>query len=315
MKNVKIILAILLALVLSIGTFAGCSAAAQSISTGSAKLATGGTLCLRVNPEIAVSYDENGNVTELVARNEEAKKILANISGYVGKPTQEVVSQLVTAIGNAGYFVEEIEGNTRKITIEIESGSSLPTGTFLNDVIAEVKKIVENHNWTTPIDVEGESLFGLTDYKDTDYGPSNDGVTDYDDTDYGPNNDGVTDYDDTDYGPSNDGITDYDDTDYGPNNDGCTDYGHHHGDGNCTENCTDYGNNGGSSGSNNGGSSGGKKTTGGKTDYGKTDYGKTDYGKTDYGKTDYGKTDYNDGKTDYGKTDYGKTDYGRTDYN
>ena len=282
MKNVKIILAILLALVLSIGTFAGCSAAAQSISTGSAKLATGGTLCLRVNPEIAVSYDENGNVTELVARNEEAKKILANISGYVGKPTQEVVSQLVTAIGNAGYFVEEIEGNTRKITIEIESGSSLPTGTFLNDVIAEVKKIVENHNWTTPIDVEGESLFGLTDYKDTDYGPSNDGVTDYDDTDYGPNNDG---------------ITDYDDTDYGPNNDGCTDYGHHHGDGNCTENCTDYGNNGGSSG--------GKKTTGGKTDY----------GKTDYGKTDYGKTDYNDGKTDYGKTDYGKTDYGRTDYN
>ena len=311
MKNVKIILAILLALVLSIGTFAGCSAAAQSISTGSAKLATGGTLCLRVNPEIAVSYDENGNVTELVARNEAAKKILANISGYVGKPTQEVVSQLVTAIGNAGYFVEEIEGNTRKITIEIESGSSLPTGTFLNDVIAEVKKIVENHNWTTPIDVEGESLFGLTDYKDTDYGPSNDGVTDYDDTDYGPNNDG---------------ITDYDDTDYGPNNDGCTDYGHHHGDGNCTENCTDYGNNGGSSGSNNGGSSGsnnggssgsnnggssgGKKTTGGKTDY-----GKTDYGKTDYGKTDYGKTDYNDGKTDYGKTDYGKTDYGRTDYN
>lgn len=285
MKNVKIILAILLALVLSIGTFAGCSAAAQTISTGSAKLATGGTLCLRVNPEIAVSYDENGNVTELVARNEEAKKILANISGYVGKPTQEVVSQLVTAIGNAGYFVEEIEGNTRKITIEIESGSSLPTGTFLNDVIAEVKKIVENHNWTTPIDVEGESLFGLTDYKDTDYGPSNDGVTDYDDTDYGPNNDGAT---------------DYDDTDYGPNNDGCTDYGHHHGDGNCTENCTDYGNNGGSSGS-----SGGKKTTGGKTDY----------GKTDYGKTDYGKTDYNDGKTDYGKTDYGKTDYGRTDYN
>ena len=297
MKNVKIILAILLALVLSIGTFAGCSAAAQTISTGSAKLATGGTLCLRVNPEIAVSYDENGNVTELVARNEAAKKILANISGYVGKPTHEVVSQLVTAIGNAGYFVEEIEGNTRKITIEIESGSSLPTGTFLNDVIAEVKKIVENHNWTTPIDVEGESLFGLTDYKDTDYGPSNDGVTDYDDTDYGPNNDGVT---------------DYDDTDYGPNNDGCTDYGHHHGDGNCTENCTDYGNNGGSSG--------GKKTTGGKTDYGKTDYGKTDYGKTDYGKTDYGKTDYgktdyNDGKTDYGKTDYGKTDYGRTDYN
>ena len=267
MKNVKIILAILLALVLSIGTFAGCSAAAQTISTGSAKLATGGTLCLRVNPEIAVSYDENGNVTELVARNEAAKKILANISGYVGKPTQEVVSQLVTAIGNAGYFVEEIEGNTRKITIEIESGSSLPTGTFLNDVIAEVKKIVENHNWTTPIDVEGDSLFGLTDYKDTDYGPSNDG------------------------------ITDYDDTDYGPNNDGCTDYGHHHGDGNCTENCTDYGNNGGSSG--------GKKTTGGKTDY----------GKTDYGKTDYGKTDYNDGKTDYGKTDYGKTDYGRTDYN
>ena len=79
-------------------------------------------------------------------------------------------------------------------------------------------------NLTSPVNVNGESNYGWSDYGDTDYGPDNDGVTDYNDTDYGSNNDGVTDYNDTDYGPNNDGVTDYNDTDYGTNNDGVTDY-------------------------------------------------------------------------------------------
>ena len=57
-----------------------------------------------------------------------------------------------------------------------------------------------------------QTVTGVTDYNDTDYGPNNDGVTDYNDTDYGPNNDGVTDYGSTNYGDSNydDGGSDYD---------------------------------------------------------------------------------------------------------
>ena len=197
---------------------------AETYAAETAALADGGTLVVSVNPEIVVKYDRDGNVTELASRNEEGRQILESMSGYEGKSCREVVSQLVTAIGEAGYFVEDVDGSRRQITIEIEAGSALPYDAFLDDVVDDVRRCVDSHHWASPIDLQGETDYGMTDYVDTDYGPNSDGVTDYDDTDYGPNNDGVTDYDDTDYGPNNDGVTDYDDTDYGPNSDGVTDY-------------------------------------------------------------------------------------------
>ncbi len=288
----------------SAGTAAGTQAAVSTETAAGTELSAGGVLFLSVNPEIAITYDENGNVTKVESRNDEGAKILENYTGYEGKATREVVTELVTAIGEAGYFVEEIEGEARQITIEIEAGSTLPNDTFLDEVAADVRNCVNSHDWHSPLDIQGESDYGMTEYDDTDYGPNNDGVTDYDDTDYGPNNDGVTDYDDTDYGPNNDGVTDYsetaattaataaattaaavyDDTDYGPNNDGVTDYDD-----------TDYGPN-----------------NDGVTDYDDTDYGPNNDGVTNYDDTDYGPN--NDGVTNYDDTDYGPNNDGVTDY-
>ncbi len=314
-KNLKSILAVSMALLLSIALLAGCSAAPAEQT---AQLSDGGVLLLSVNPEIAVSYDNNGNVTAITARNEDAKAILTKYPDFQGKEARTVVSDLVTLIGEAGYFVEEVEGEGRHITLEIEPGSALPNETFLEDVIAEVKQAVDSHDWSAPIDIDIDDKAppaakpdapgatvpvvpadptaprpGYTDYDDTDYGPNADGITDfgktdYDDTDYGPNADGITDF----------GKTDYNDTDYGPNADGVTDYTDYN------DPNTDYDN----------------------TDYGPNADGVTDY--TDYGTkptetkpskptkdTDYGKTDYND-PTDYGKTDYdAETKYDNaTDY-
>ena len=204
------------------------SSESGSASASAVSLATGGTLYLSVNPEIAIFYDGDGKVTKVEGRNDDGSKILADYTGYEGKEARQVVRELVAEIGEAGYFAEEIEGENRQITIEIEAGSSLPHDGFLEEVAADVRECVNSHHWHSPVDVEGESSYGMTEYHDTDYGPDNDGVTNYDDTDYGPNNDGVTNYDDTDYGPNNDGVTDYssddgdtdyDDTDYGDDDD------------------------------------------------------------------------------------------------
>ena len=298
----RFVSAIALALMTSMVFLAGCSkttAVAESSSETSGvssnenssasavSLATGGTLYLSVNPEIAIFYDGDGKVTKVEGRNDDGSKILADYTGYEGKEARQVVRELVAEIGEAGYFAEEIEGENRQITIEIEAGSSLPHDGFLEEVAADVRECVNSHHWHSPVDVEGESSYGMTEYHDTDYGPDNDGVTDYDDTDYGPNNDGVTNYDDTDYGPNNDGVTNYDDTDYGPNNDGVTNYDD-----------TDYGPN-----------------NDGVTNYDDTDYGPNNDGVTNYDDTDYGPN--NDGVTDYssddGDTDYDDTDYGDDD--
>ena len=314
-SNLKTILSVALALVLCLFALVGCGSNPTTNEGG--ELAEGGVLVLSVNPEIAVTYDADGNVTKVTARNDDAKEIIAEYAGYEGKACKAVVSELVAKIGEAGYLVEEIEGEKRQITIEIEPGSKLPNNNFLDEVANEVRDCVNENKWNSPVDVKGESDYGITDYIDTDYGPNNDGVTDYDDTDYGPNNDGVTDYDDTDYGPNNDGVTDYDDTDYGPNNDGVTDYDDTdygpNNDGVTDYDDTDYGpNNDGVTDYSDYGTSTPNTSTNGSTDYDDTDYGPDNDGVTDYDDTDYGPN--NDGVTDYNDTDYGPNNDGVTDY-
>ncbi|MBQ3076227.1 MAG: hypothetical protein IJC43_00065, partial [Clostridia bacterium] len=232
----RTVIATLLALVLSLACLTGCS---QTTTPESGAPTTGGILVLKVNPEIAVEYNEAGIVTGVTARNDDALAIIAGCEGLIGSATRNAVTELVTAIGKAGYFVEEVEGERRRITIEIEAGSRLPHDTFLDEVVADVRSCVSTNAWSVPMDLVNESDYGMTSYVDTDYGPDNDGITDY--TDYGPGADGVTDYDhnlngDTDYGPGNDGVTDYDGTDYADN----TDYGVN-ADGNTDSNDSDYG--------------------------------------------------------------------------
>ena len=256
----------------------GCGAQPQESSV------TAGVLTLRVNPEIAIHYNQSGKVVALEGDNQDGREIVEAYPDYIGKDCEVVVQELVEEIHAAGYFVEEVEGQPRRVVLELDDDSQEPREDFLEDMSRSAQDALEGLSLGSAVVVEddgaavspspkaSEAPVGASDYNDTDYGPNNDGVTDYNDTDYGPNNDGVTDYNDTDYGPNNDGVTDYNDTDYGPNNDGVTDYD--------------------------------------DTDYGPNNDGVTDYNDTDYGPNNDGVTDYND--TDYGPNNDGVTDYAPT---
>lgn len=111
------------------------------------EFSTGGVLCLKINPEIALHYDENGKVTKLEGRNPDGTRILENISGYVGKDAQQVLADLVQLIGKAGYFVEEADGTARRIVLELDPGSQVPHDQFLADMAAHVKACVESKSW------------------------------------------------------------------------------------------------------------------------------------------------------------------------
>ena len=208
----------------------GCGAQPQESSV------TAGVLTLRVNPEIAIHYNQSGKAVALEGDNQDGREIVEAYPDYIGKDCEVVVQELVEEIHAAGYFVEEVEGQPRRVVLEMDDDSQEPREGFLEDMSRSAQDALEGLSLGSAVVVEddgaavspspkaSEAPVGASDYNDTDYGPNNDGVTDYNDTDYGPNNDGVTDYNDTDYGPNNDGVTDYDDTDYGPNNDGVTDY-------------------------------------------------------------------------------------------
>ena len=229
----------------------GCGAQPQESSV------TAGVLTLRVNPEIAIHYNQSGKVVALEGDNQDGREIVEAYPDYIGKDCEVVVQELVEEIHAAGYFVEEVEGQPRRVVLELDDDSQEPREDFLEDMSRSAQSALEGLSLGSAVVVEddgaavspspkaSEAPVGASDYNDTDYGPNNDGVTDYNDTDYGPNNDGVTDYNDTDYGPNNDGVTDYAptpapatptpapvqptpppvvDTDYGYGSDGVTDY-------------------------------------------------------------------------------------------
>ncbi len=229
----------------------GCGAQPQESSV------TAGVLTLRVNPEIAIHYNQSGKVVALEGDNQDGREIVETYPDYIGKDCEVVVQELVEEIHAAGYFVEEVEGQPRRVVLELDDDSQEPREDFLEDMSRSAQSALEGLSLGSAVVVEddgaavspspkaSEAPVGASDYNDTDYGPNNDGVTDYNDTDYGPNNDGVTDYNDTDYGPNNDGVTDYAptpapatptpapvqptpppvvDTDYGYGSDGVTDY-------------------------------------------------------------------------------------------
>ena len=162
MKKNKSILSLILVLALSAAFLLGCSPLPMAAEHPEAvhtheEPALGGVLCLKVNPEIALHYDENGKVTKLEARNADGAEILKNFTGYEGKETSQVLEALVEVIGKAGYFVEEADGNARKIVLELDPGSQAPHDKFLEDMAAHVKKCVENNKWVGETEFEYEA--------------------------------------------------------------------------------------------------------------------------------------------------------------
>ena len=92
--------------------------------SGAGQTQTAGTLLLSVNPEIEVTYDDQGNVTALTGVNQEGKDILASYTGFEGKPCKTVVSELVAAINQAGYFDVTIDGHEKEH--RAQSGPGIP---------------------------------------------------------------------------------------------------------------------------------------------------------------------------------------------
>ena len=297
---------------------AGCGAPAQE---GTALKETG-TLTLSVNPEIQIEYNKDGKVTALTGRND-GKGVLEAYPDYIGKDCEVVLQELIVEINEAGYFVDDIDGNKKNIVLQLEPGSVLPNDDFLADMSASTQEAVKGLNLSSGIVTIDDDDYDPAYAKDGKPSPyitlekaqeialtqANVNAMDalFDDKEF-DHDDGTPifeleftangneyEYDihavtgkvvRAEREPVGSGSTNYNDTDYGPSNDGVTNY-----------NDTDYGPN-----------------NDGVTDYNDTDYGPSNDGVTDYNDTDYGPN--NDGITDYNDTNYGDTNYddGGSDY-
>ena len=124
-------------------------------NTNGTALANGGTLLLRVNPDIEIDYDGNGLVTAVSGTNDEGRAIVSNYTGYYGRPCGDVVDELVRMIHSAGYFSQEIDGNTRNIVLQLTPGSALPADTFMEDLESGVQRTVSDLGLTSnPVSID-----------------------------------------------------------------------------------------------------------------------------------------------------------------
>ena len=133
--------------VISTVLLAGCGASAQN---GTALKETG-TLTLSVNPEIRIEYDKEGKVTGLTGRNDDGQAIVTAYPDYIGKDCDEVLTDLITEINEAGYFVDDIDGNKKNIVLQLEPGSVLPSEDFLENMSISTQEAVQGLDLTSNI--------------------------------------------------------------------------------------------------------------------------------------------------------------------
>ena len=308
----------------------GCG---DSAANGAA-LQEAGILTLSVNPEIQIEYDREGRVTALAGQNDDGKEIVEAYPDYIGKSCEEVLQGLIVEINEAGYFVDEIDGNQKNIVLQLEPGSLLPSANFLSDMSASTQEAVSGLSLTSGIVTIGDDDYDPAYAKDGGLSPyitlekaqeialtqanvkSADAV--FEDKEF--DHDDGTPIFELEF-TANGNEYEYDihavtgkviraeheavktsgeTTDKGAaSNQNDTDYGPNN-DGVTDYNDTDYGPN-----------------NDGVTDYNDTDYGPNSDGVTDYGgNTNYddgGNTNYGGGNTNYGNSNYddGGSDYDR----
>lgn len=119
----------------------GCGATASGNGTA---LASTGILTLSVNPEIQIEYNKDGVVTALTGKNDDGKAIVTSYTDYIGKDCGTVLEELVRSIHEAGYFVEDVDGNKKNIVLQLEPGSVLPDDDFLQAMSSRTQTAVKD---------------------------------------------------------------------------------------------------------------------------------------------------------------------------
>jgi len=121
MKKLSIsILVLLLAM-----AFVGCSSNPTASDEGNTATDNCILYNLKINPEFEIKADDNLIVTEVVAKNDDAKSVLEAVD-VTGLNVTEAFEQLTNEAKNQGFMTEE-NGNTVNITILEKDDDAHPT--------------------------------------------------------------------------------------------------------------------------------------------------------------------------------------------
>lgn len=113
------------------------------LATKGPSLRSVGSFTLRVNPELNISYNKDGNVIKVEAKNEDGQKILDTCKNVKGLSCEDAVQTLLNSIYSNGYFENTIDGNQRNIVLILEPNSKIPNEHFIETLRDGAKKTGE----------------------------------------------------------------------------------------------------------------------------------------------------------------------------
>lgn len=160
-----------------------------------------GTLLLKGEPEIAIVYDQYGKVMDVKGLNQEAQNLIEGYQGYQNKDAKDVLRDLVSKIGDTGYFVDDVDGKGQSIVVEVEKGSKLPNDQFMNEVMEEFEEEMYENQWDDDDLYDDDDLDDIDDIDDIDDDDlyDDDNLDDIDDNDDDLYDDDFDDIDDDDF--------------------------------------------------------------------------------------------------------------------
>lgn len=107
-------------------------------------LSKGGFILLNINPEIRIGFNADGNVTTVTAENKDGEALIESFTGYEGKSCKEVIDSLLVLVKDAGYLVDDIDGENKVVVIQLEAGCKAPKEGFMEELQSNAKNNVKD---------------------------------------------------------------------------------------------------------------------------------------------------------------------------
>ena len=122
---------------------------------------TRGSVILNVGAVVQIDYSDTGKVTNLTAINGSGALLMEQITDYVNTPATDLVTRLLTAAKEEGYF-----NGLKTVILRQTKGSQLPQSTgFLPDLQAHIQKEVGVDYNVVLLTVDDLDSHGMIDYR------------------------------------------------------------------------------------------------------------------------------------------------------
>lgn len=206
-------------LLLSLSIFAGCSRPIAQTTPEAVALSDQGQLVISVNPEVELTYDDQGMLKVVTGLNDDGKAIIKALTPSDNLAMGDAVIAVVKEMIAQGYLKAEQDNH---IELELRKGSVLPTDDFMKNIVTQLQAFLKDNQLDDRLVVDDDSNYGVSSFGQSDYDSKKavpaapgkiklnvDGDTHYDDSNYDDND---SNYDSND-SPYDDHDSNYDDPD------------------------------------------------------------------------------------------------------